>query len=65
MGWIADKYYKTMGGILPDVITSKSIAIGGSKGRDTAFGRGGFFTGLEAMRYLNMNIKGVSVSIQG
>jgi glutamate dehydrogenase/leucine dehydrogenase len=65
MGWIADEYYKTMGGILPGVITSKSIAIGGSKGRDTAFGRGGFFTGLEVIRCLNMNIKGARVSIQG
>jgi glutamate dehydrogenase/leucine dehydrogenase len=65
MGWIADEYYKIMGEILPGVITSKAIAIGGSKGRGTATGRGGFFTGLEAIKCLNMNVKGAKVSIQG
>lgn len=65
MGWIADEYYKIMGEIIPGVITSKAIAVGGSRGRDTATGRGGFFTGLEALRCLNMNVKGAKVSIQG
>jgi glutamate dehydrogenase/leucine dehydrogenase len=65
MGWIADEYYKIMGEYLPGVITSKALAIGGSRGRDTATGRGGFFTTLEAAKALNMSIRGARVSIQG
>jgi glutamate dehydrogenase/leucine dehydrogenase len=65
MGWIADEYYKIMGEYLPGVITSKALAIGGSRGRDTATGRGGFFTALEAAKVLNMPIKGARISIQG
>ena len=65
MGWIADEYYKIMGEYLPGVITSKALAIGGSRGRDTATGRGGFFTALEATKVLNMPIKGARISIQG
>jgi len=65
MGWIADEYYKIMGEYLPGVITSKALAIGGSRGRDTATGRGGFFTALEAVKVLNMPIKGARISIQG
>ena len=65
MGWIADEYYKIMGEYLPGVITSKSLSVGGSRGRDTATGRGAFFTTLEAVKVLNMPLKGARVSIQG
>ncbi len=65
MGWIADEYYKIMGEYLPGVITSKPLSVGGSKGRDTATGRGAFFATLEAVKVLNMPLKGARVSIQG
>ena len=65
MGWIADEYYKIMGEYLPGVITSKALSVGGSRGRGTATGRGGFFTTLEAVKALNMSLKGARVSIQG
>ncbi len=65
MGWIADEYYKIMGEILPGVITSKALSIGGSRGRDKATGRGGFFTTLEAVKVLNVPFKDARVSIQG
>jgi glutamate dehydrogenase/leucine dehydrogenase len=65
MGWIADEYYKVMGEVLPGVITSKPLSIGGSLGRDTATGRGGFFVAQAAMKTLNLNVKGARVSIQG
>jgi glutamate dehydrogenase/leucine dehydrogenase len=65
MGWIADEYYKIMGEYLPGVITSKPLSVGGSRGRSTATGRGGFFTAMEAVKVLNMNLKGARVSIQG
>jgi glutamate dehydrogenase len=65
MGWIADEYYKIMGEVLPGVITSKGLSIGGSRGRGTATGRGGFFVALEAVKVLNMTLRGARVSIQG
>jgi glutamate dehydrogenase len=65
MGWIADEYYKIMGEILPGVITAKGLSIGGSRGRGTATGRGGFFVTLEAVNVLNIPLKGARVSIQG
>ncbi len=42
MGWMADEYSKTMRRHCPAVITGKPIALGGSRGRDTATGRGGY-----------------------
>jgi glutamate dehydrogenase/leucine dehydrogenase len=65
MGWIADEYYKIMGEYLPGVITSKALSVGGSRGRDTATGRGGFFVTLEAAGVLKLPLKGARVSIQG
>jgi glutamate dehydrogenase len=65
MGWFTDEYYKIMGEYLPGVITSKPLAIGGSRGRAAATGRGAFFTTLEAVKVLNMSLKGARVSIQG
>jgi glutamate dehydrogenase len=65
MGWFADEYYKIKGAHLSSVITSKPLAIGGSKGRDTATGRGVFFTILEAAKAFNIELKGARVSLQG
>ncbi len=65
MGWIADEYYKIMGEYLPGVITSKALSVGGSRGRGTATGRGGFFAAMEAVKVLNMPLKGARVSVQG
>ncbi|MEM4703537.1 MAG: Glu/Leu/Phe/Val dehydrogenase [Candidatus Bathyarchaeia archaeon] len=65
MGWIADEYYKIMGEYLPGVITSKAICVGGSRGRGTATGRGGYFATLEAVKALGITLKGARVSLQG
>lgn len=65
MGWFADEYYKIIGKYEPGVITSKPLSIGGSMGRRTATGRGGFFVTVEAARTFNLPLKGARVSIQG
>ncbi len=65
MGWFADEYYKIKGAHLPPVITSKPLAIGGSRGRDTATGRGVFFTILEAAKAFGIELKDARVSVQG
>jgi len=65
MGWFADEYYKLAQHNVASVITSKPLAIGGSKGREAATGRGLFFIAQEASRQLGIPLKGSRVSIQG
>jgi len=65
MGWFTDEYCKIVGKCVPGVITAKPLAIGGSRGRGTATGRGAFFATLEAAKTFNIPLKGARVSIQG
>ena len=65
MGWFADEYFKIQGAYLSPVITSKPLSIGGSRGRDTATGRGVFFTILEAAKAFGIELKGARVALQG
>jgi len=65
MGWFADEYFKITGKYEPGIITSKPLSIGGSVGRGTATGRGGFFVTVEAAKAFNIPLKDAKVSIQG
>jgi glutamate dehydrogenase len=65
MGWFTDEYCKIVGKCVPGVITAKPLEIGGSRGRETATGRGAFFATLEAVKTFNIPLKGARVSIQG
>lgn len=49
MGWMVDEYSKIAGWSELAAVTGKPIALGGSEGRETATGQGGFFV-LEALR---------------
>lgn len=49
MDWIADEYGKILGHPEPAAVTGKSLAAGGSRGRETATGRGGYIV-LEQLR---------------
>ena len=42
MGWMMDEYSKVVRKRTPGVITGKPLALGGSRGRDTATGFGGY-----------------------
>jgi len=65
MGWFADEYYKITQCLLPGVVTSKPLSVGGSKGREAATGRGVFFTTIEAAEAFEIPLKDARISIQG
>lgn len=65
MAWIMDTYSTIKGYSIPEVVTGKPISIGGSLGRDKATGRGVTICACEAAKRLGMNIKNLTVAVQG
>ena len=65
MAWIMDTYSMNVGHSVPSVVTGKPIALGGSKGREDATGRGCVFTILELLKRTNRSIDGLRVVVQG
>lgn len=65
MGWMVDEYSNIKREYTPSIITGKPIALGGSKGREDATGRGGFYA-LEALRgELGLGGKRLRIAVQG
>jgi len=54
-----------MGAQFPGVITGKPVGMGGSLGRTEATGYGVVYTAREALKEIGIEMKGVTVSIQG
>jgi glutamate dehydrogenase (NAD(P)+) len=65
MAWIMDTYSMHVGHTVTSVVTGKPLNIGGSRGRLEATGRGVMLACDESLRYLNMQIDGCRVVIQG
>lgn len=65
MAWMRDEYEKVTKTYAPAMITGKPLAFGGSKGRDTATARGGFFLVQELMQLEAKNPADMRVVIQG
>lgn len=65
MDWIADEYRRDSGQNSPAVVTGKSLARGGSRGRDTATAQGGFDVLSRAFASAGERIAGKRVAIQG
>jgi glutamate dehydrogenase (NAD(P)+) len=65
MNWIKDTYEKLEGTTAPGVVTGKSIASGGSEGRVEATGRSTVIAAREAFDYLDKQLEGASVAVQG
>jgi glutamate dehydrogenase/leucine dehydrogenase len=65
MDWIAHEYGRQSRTISPAVVTGKSIAQGGSAGRDTATAQGGFEVLDAALGATGEAIDGATVAIQG
>ncbi|WP_117591313.1 Glu/Leu/Phe/Val family dehydrogenase [Haloprofundus halophilus] len=65
MNWIKDTYEKLENTTAPGVITGKAIDSGGSEGRVEATGRSTMFTAREAFDYLDKEMEGATVAVQG
>ena len=65
MAWIMDTYSMHMRQTVTSVVTGKPVNIGGSRGRREATGRGIAVVCDEALKHLDMPIKGCRVIVQG
>jgi len=65
MAWFMDEYSHIKGANTPACVTGKPVEIGGSKGRDTATGFGGFIVLDSVLKKMKKNKKGTTIAIQG
>ena len=65
MAWIMDTYSQHKGHAVPEVVTGKPVAIGGTHGRREATGRGVVYMITEAADYLGLGITGCTAVVQG
>ncbi|WP_396612696.1 Glu/Leu/Phe/Val dehydrogenase [Haloferax sp. S1W] len=65
MNWIKDTYETLENTTAPGVITGKALENGGSEGRVEATGRSTMLTAREAFKYLDRDIEGATVAVQG
>jgi len=65
MAWIVDEYSKLKRQSMPGVVTGKPITLGGSKGRESATGRGVMIHTLEAMKKMGIDRKKSTAAVQG
>jgi glutamate dehydrogenase (NAD(P)+) len=65
MAWMMDTYSMQLGYSVPEIVTGKPIAVGGSVGRTDATGRGLVFTVIDAARHLGFNLSETTCVVQG
>lgn len=65
MAWIMDTYSMHQRTTVTAVVTGKPTALGGSRGRPEATGRGCMFVTVKALQRLGINPQGARVVIQG
>jgi glutamate dehydrogenase (NAD(P)+) len=65
MGWIMDTISMFQGSTVLDIVTGKSVDLGGSLGRREATGRGVMFNTLEILNRLGMKPAKTKVAVQG
>ena len=56
MAWMMDTYSQHKGHAVPEIVTGKPVAIGGTLGRREATGRGVVYTIIEAAKHLNIDL---------
>ncbi len=64
MAWMMDEYSKSHG-YSPAVVTGKPIELGGSLGREEATGRGVCIALREAAKTFHLDLKKITVAVQG
>jgi len=65
MAWIMDTYSQHKGYAVPEIVTGKPVAIGGTVGRREATGRGVVYTIIEAAKHLNIDLAKCTAVVQG
>src|SRR5215468_3810872 len=65
MAWIMDTYSQHKGHAVPEVVTGKPVAIGGTLGRREATGRGVVYTIVEAAAHLGIDVRKCTAVVQG
>ena len=65
MNWIKDTYETIENTTEPGVITGKDLSSGGSEGRVEATGRSTIVAAREAFDYLDKDLEGATVAVQG
>jgi len=65
MAWILDTYSQITGYSVLPIVTGKPLSLGGSEGRFEATSRGLSYAVIEAVKDLNMVLKGMNVAVQG
>jgi glutamate dehydrogenase (NAD(P)+) len=65
MNWIKDTYETLENTTAPGVITGKALENGGSEGRVEATGRSTMFAAREVFDYLDRDLQGATVAVQG
>lgn len=65
MAWVLDTYSQLQGKPCPGVVTGKPIELGGSKGRNSATGRGVYFATKLLLESEGRYLDGIRLAIQG
>lgn len=65
MAWVFDTYSQLQGKPCPGVVTGKPIELGGSKGRNSATGRGVYFATKLLLENEGRYLDGIKIAIQG
>jgi glutamate dehydrogenase/leucine dehydrogenase len=65
MAWMRDEFENLTGGYAPAMITGKPLSYGGSRGRDTATAKGGFYILEELVEGEALDKKSLRVAVQG
>jgi glutamate dehydrogenase (NAD(P)+) len=65
MAWIMDTYSQHKGHAVPEIVTGKPVAIGGTLGRKEATGRGVVYTIIEAAKQLGIDLAKCTAAVQG
>jgi glutamate dehydrogenase (NAD(P)+) len=65
MAWMMDTYSQHKGHAVPEIVTGKPVAIGGTLGRRDATGRGVVYTIIEAAKHLGLDLTKCNAAVQG